>query len=234
MHAIATTPAEPLVLKRETAPRCYIDYTLEKRSKSYVVNYALLHPDAMTAALGYDVDFAVAGLVGNRISIGNYINRVQAAGSSAALSDTITKLVPQTQLEPYSDLLTQLGTEAYAEQQADTLDDVHRFSGSCRTAGHSISDASSVTNRAATGHAWTSAPFLATASRGSRARKKPSVTTHRAFSTPEQVAGRMASDSTSTTATRTRSATAGGPRRRPSSWACSGAARSATPQPAPC
>ncbi len=95
---------------------------------SVVINYLLVFPDANTAGLRYDVDFSPNGVVGNRVSIGDYINRVQAAGSSPALKDTITKLVLQTQLDPYSDLLTQLGTEAYAEQQGEHLDKAHRFS----------------------------------------------------------------------------------------------------------
>ena len=94
---------------------------------SIVIAYELVFPDARTAALGYDVDFAPAGLVGNRIAIGDYVNRVQAAGSTAAIGDTITALVAQTELDPYSNLLTQLGPEFYAEQQAYTLGSVQRF-----------------------------------------------------------------------------------------------------------
>ncbi len=94
---------------------------------SIVINYALANPDARTVALSYDVDFAPEGVVGNRIAIGHYINRLQDAGSSAMMADTIRTLVAQTQIDPYADLLTQLGPEFYAEQQAHTVGSIQQF-----------------------------------------------------------------------------------------------------------
>ncbi|HVN41319.1 MAG TPA: autotransporter domain-containing protein, partial [Steroidobacteraceae bacterium] len=94
---------------------------------SIVIHYGLSFPDAKTAELDYDVDFAPTGLVGNRVAIGEYINRVQAAGSSPALADTIATLVGQTELDPYSLLLTELGPEAYAEQQALAIASIQWF-----------------------------------------------------------------------------------------------------------
>src|SRR5262249_40959797 len=57
--------------------------------RSVVIKYDLVFPDARTAALRYDVNFAAHGLQGNRLEIGDYINRVQEAGSSLALADSI-------------------------------------------------------------------------------------------------------------------------------------------------
>jgi hypothetical protein len=95
---------------------------------SAVITYQLLFPDSQTATLDYAVNFAPPALVGNRIAIGDYFNRVQLAGSSAALADTITALVSAKDLNSYSDLLTQLGPEFYTEQQAGALESGRRFS----------------------------------------------------------------------------------------------------------
>jgi hypothetical protein len=94
---------------------------------SIVINYGMVYPDSKTAALSYDVDFAPEGVQGNRIAIGHYINRVQDAGSSDALADTIRTLVAQTKLDPYAELLTQLGPEFYVEQQAYAVENLQRF-----------------------------------------------------------------------------------------------------------
>ncbi|MBX3695429.1 MAG: autotransporter outer membrane beta-barrel domain-containing protein [Steroidobacteraceae bacterium] len=101
---------------------------------SIVIDYRLL-TDATTAALGYEVDFSPDGLIGNRIAIGDYFNRVQEAGSSPALADTITALVLTTDLGVYSSYMTQLGPEFYAEQQALTLGSAQRFSRALQACG---------------------------------------------------------------------------------------------------
>ncbi len=95
--------------------------------ESIVIGYQLLQPTANSSVLAYSVDFAPDGLLGNRREVGSYLNRVQAAGSAPILGDTIESLVAQTELAPYSLLLTQLGPEFYAEQQALTLGSVQRF-----------------------------------------------------------------------------------------------------------
>jgi hypothetical protein len=102
---------------------------------SIVIGYELLHPTENSAALEYAVDFAPDGLVGNRVDIGEYINRVQAAGSATALATTIESLVAQTELAPYATQLTQLGPEFHAEQQALTLGSVQRFTRVMRDCG---------------------------------------------------------------------------------------------------
>jgi hypothetical protein len=95
---------------------------------SVVITYGVARPDSRTATLGYSVDFAPQGLLGNRAVIGDYINRVQLAGSSTSIGPTISRLVSISDLESYSRALTQLGSEHYAEQQAHTLGSLQRFS----------------------------------------------------------------------------------------------------------
>ncbi len=103
---------------------------------SVVISYDIL-ADATTASLGYDVDFSPTGVEGNRVAIGDYFNRVQLAGSSAAFADTIITLVGQSQLDAYSDLLTQLGAEFYAEQLAYTLGSAQQFASTLQDCGSS-------------------------------------------------------------------------------------------------
>jgi hypothetical protein len=101
---------------------------------SVVITYNLaVNPSA--AALDYEVDFSPRGLRGNRIAIGDYFNRVQANGSSPTLYDTITTFVLTTNLGEYSSMLTQLGPEFYAEQQALTLTAGQQFSRAMRDCG---------------------------------------------------------------------------------------------------
>jgi hypothetical protein len=112
----------------------YHDVTLVT-PPSLVVTYALGSPDATSLRLGYDVDFAVRGLKGNRIAIGDYINRLQAAGSAAPLGETIRTLVQQTSLDTYASLLTQLGAEFHAEQQANALRSAQSFTRAMQDCG---------------------------------------------------------------------------------------------------
>jgi hypothetical protein len=94
---------------------------------SVIISYRLAYADGHTADLSYTVDFDAAGLAGNRIAMGEYFNRIQAAGSSAALADTVIKLVAQTRFSAYSTMLTELNPEVYAEQQAYVLGSLQRF-----------------------------------------------------------------------------------------------------------
>ncbi len=102
---------------------------------SIVIDYELLFADGKTAALIYDVDFSPQGLFSNSAAIGDYFNRVQAVGSSEALADTITRFVSQTDLDTYSDLLTQLSPEFYAEQQVYMLAGMQQFSRTMQDCG---------------------------------------------------------------------------------------------------
>ena len=102
---------------------------------SVVITYNLASSPT-AASLDYEVDFSPKGLRGNRIAIGDYFNRVQANGvSSPLLYDTITKFVLTTDLGAYSSMLTQLGPEFYAEQQALTLTAGQQFSRAMRDCG---------------------------------------------------------------------------------------------------
>jgi hypothetical protein len=102
---------------------------------SVVVTSEVLQPDARTMSLRYAVDFAPDGLAGNRIGIGDYVNRVQLAGSAPVLGDTITALVAETDLDAYAADLTQLGPEFYAEQEVYTLQSAQVFSRSMQDCG---------------------------------------------------------------------------------------------------
>jgi len=102
---------------------------------SVVVTSEVSQPDSRTMALHYAVDFAPDGLAGNRNAIGDYVNRVQLAGSAPGLGDTITALVDETDLAAYAGDLTQLGPEFYAEQEVYTLQSVHGFSRSMQDCG---------------------------------------------------------------------------------------------------
>ncbi len=102
---------------------------------SIVIDYRLNQLSPTEMALEYDVDFAHFQLEGNRVQVGNYLNRVQLAGSSAEIGSTIATAVAHTELAPYADMLTQLGTEFYAEQQALALTGVQRFGRNLQNCG---------------------------------------------------------------------------------------------------
>ena len=113
-------------------------------SPSVVVTYDLLE-SANALDLSYAVDFSPTGLGDNRTSTGDYINRVQLAGSTDALADTIIRLVDIGDFEEYRDVLTQLSPEIYAEQQVQTLAAAQSFLRSVRDRC-TIGDAYSVTS----------------------------------------------------------------------------------------
>ncbi|MEO8062207.1 MAG: autotransporter outer membrane beta-barrel domain-containing protein [Pseudomonadota bacterium] len=107
--------------------------------RSIVINYDLHTVNGRTLAVGYDVDFNAAGLQGNRRAVGEYLNRVQRRaghnGLGQGIGQTITAAVLTTDLDVYADMLTQLGTEFYAEQQALALKGVQRFSRNLQNCG---------------------------------------------------------------------------------------------------
>jgi autotransporter-like protein len=84
----------------------------------------------------YDVDFAAHGkLDGNRVSMGEYLNRVQRFGEATGVGDVVTSAVLETDIDRYSSMLTQLDTEFYAEQQAVALGGVQRFARNLQNCG---------------------------------------------------------------------------------------------------
>ena len=66
--------------------------------------------------------------------MGEYLNRVHANGGIPALGDT-SRGRAQTALDDYALMLTQLGTEFYAEQQALALNGVQRFARNLQNCG---------------------------------------------------------------------------------------------------
>ncbi|GMQ87052.1 MAG: hypothetical protein BMS9Abin08_0250 [Gammaproteobacteria bacterium] len=118
---------------------------------SVVINYELLFPatanavggagsNSLTAAanggsggvqaalLGYSVDFSPTGLGGNLAEAGDYIGRIQTAGSSPELGDTVNALLFAPDMAAYANGLTQLTPDFYAAQQVTSLWSGQRFS----------------------------------------------------------------------------------------------------------
>jgi hypothetical protein len=103
--------------------------------ESIVIDYDIYN---FTSELGvaYDVDFAAHGkLTGNRAAVGEYLNRVTRLGGSTGVGDVIATAVAQTDVAVYADMLTQLDTEFYAEQQAIALDGTQRFARNLQNCG---------------------------------------------------------------------------------------------------
>ena len=96
---------------------------------SVVVNYELLYPTATKAVLDYNVDFSPkgGGLSRNLREVGDYFNRIQNAGSSKALADTVIKLLYDPTMDGYREALSQLGPDFYGEHQAEMLRSTQRF-----------------------------------------------------------------------------------------------------------
>ena len=106
----ALTAQDPIL---ETAPSVVILYDLVEKPTEL--------------ALAFAVDFQADGLQGNQNALGDYFNRVQTAGSDPTLADTVTELVNAPDLAIYSGMLTQLGSEIYAEQQVRDMSDHTAF-----------------------------------------------------------------------------------------------------------
>jgi hypothetical protein len=92
-----------------------------------VITYDLTYPDQETALVDYNVDFAPAGMSQNLYEVGEYFNRIQAAGSSPQLADTVVKLLYDADMEMYRESLSQLSPEFYGELQAEQIRSSQRF-----------------------------------------------------------------------------------------------------------
>ena len=101
---------------------------------SAVIAYNL-STDEDSIALNYDVDFQPEGTTGNRGSLGDYFNRVQAAGSGVDIGGAVSALVAAPDIESYNAALTQLSPEIYAEQEAQTLRSLQQFSRAVKDCG---------------------------------------------------------------------------------------------------
>jgi hypothetical protein len=98
-----------------------------KTAPSVVISYDLAYPDTDAAALDYSVDFTPEGMSQNLNEVGDYFNRIQAAGSSPELADTVIKLLYDPDMEMYRESLSQLSPEFYGELQAEQIRSSQRF-----------------------------------------------------------------------------------------------------------
>ncbi len=109
------------------------------QAKSVVIDYRLgqvsatsLAPNPGAAAVNslameYTVDFAPDFLGRNLLETGRYFNRVQNAGSAAALADTINALIAIPEATGYREALARLSPDFYGEQQVWLYRDMQRF-----------------------------------------------------------------------------------------------------------
>ncbi|VAV95624.1 hypothetical protein MNBD_ALPHA04-1763, partial [hydrothermal vent metagenome] len=99
-----------------------------RADSSVVLNLLGLSVSGNAVQVDYDLTFAPAAGIGNRALVGDYLNRVQAGGVPGALSPTFNFLIEVQNETTYVDLLTQLGSEFYAEQNAHALRNAQNFS----------------------------------------------------------------------------------------------------------
>lgn len=95
---------------------------------SVVISYGIRYPNPNDAVLAYNVDFSPEGRLGiNLREVGDYFNRIQAAGSSPELAATVTRLLYTPEMNEYRFLLSQLGPDFYGELQAEMIRGKQRF-----------------------------------------------------------------------------------------------------------
>jgi hypothetical protein len=103
---------------------------------SVVINYQLLYTTGYDAVLDYNIDFSPEGALGvNLREVGDYFNRIQSAGSSPAMGDTVTKLLYDPNIEVYRESLSQLSPDFYAEHQAELIRSSQSFGQSLMDGG---------------------------------------------------------------------------------------------------
>jgi hypothetical protein len=106
-----------------------------KSVPSLAVTYQLLYPGT-SATLDYDVDFGLHNTLSpNLRRLGQYINRVQAAGSAPVLADLVVSLLYNPALSSYRQTLSQLTPDFYAEHQVTFLRGTERFGRSLAEGG---------------------------------------------------------------------------------------------------
>jgi hypothetical protein len=123
---------QPLFVAAGGVTNTGIDFNPQQ---SIVMHYALRQRGADNIGADYNVEFAAAGLRGNRLDVGNYLDRLTANGDPGGLGATVSRAVQETDLGNYATMLTQLGAEFYAEQQALALSGVQRFSRNLQNCG---------------------------------------------------------------------------------------------------
>jgi hypothetical protein len=94
---------------------------------SVVITYGLMYPNSNTLAIDYNVEFAPAGLGPNLKAVGDYFDRIQAAGSSPGLASAVTKLIYDPNMATYRQSLLQLTPDFYGELQSGLIVSNQRF-----------------------------------------------------------------------------------------------------------
>ncbi|MEJ2574465.1 MAG: autotransporter domain-containing protein [Gammaproteobacteria bacterium] len=102
---------------------------------SAVVHYQLLSPDSTHLALGYSVDFSPVGLNPNQAAIGNYINNIQLAGSSAAFAPVTAYLFDLPDSHSLAAAYNRLSPEPHLEPMTGTLFSSIQFSNALHSCG---------------------------------------------------------------------------------------------------
>jgi hypothetical protein len=90
-------------LELDTAASVILDYWLTTSPQQLILNYS--------------VDFSPQGLVGNQISIGDYLGAIQSVGGSPALEPLINGLVYLPDMQAYAKALDQLSPEPYVSNE---------------------------------------------------------------------------------------------------------------------
>ena len=102
-----------------------------RTAPSVVIVYDVIYPNGLNAVLDYNVDFSPIGPGGpmdrNLREVGEYFNRIQDAGSSQALADTVVTLLYIPEFDEYRTAMSQLGPDFYGEHQAELLRSSQRF-----------------------------------------------------------------------------------------------------------
>ncbi|QKQ27263.1 autotransporter outer membrane beta-barrel domain-containing protein [Candidatus Reidiella endopervernicosa] len=94
---------------------------------SMVITYEVNYPTANSAVLDYEVDFSPSGMSDNLNEVGDYFNRVQAAGSTEALADTVVNLLYTDNMETYRNTLSQMSPDFYGAQQVGLISGSQEF-----------------------------------------------------------------------------------------------------------
>ncbi|WP_339860433.1 autotransporter outer membrane beta-barrel domain-containing protein [Paremcibacter congregatus] len=107
-------------------------------TSSQVITYDLFYRGETEAMLGYEVDFAVNGTGDNLSAVGEYINRLQNAGSNLELASVISTLLYIPDEATYRQAISQMSPDFYGEHQVEMVASQQDFAQammSCRQAG---------------------------------------------------------------------------------------------------
>lgn len=102
---------------------------------SAVINYQLLFPDANDVVLGYDVNFAPAGMNANETAIARYVNNAQSAGGSASLAPVVAALFDLPDVHSLAVAYDHLSPEPYLAIRNGTVFSNLEFSDEMHSCG---------------------------------------------------------------------------------------------------